>query len=403
MRTEHIGSKKRCDRIVLIVMDSCGCGASIDAEHYGDEGSNTLGNVSRAVGGMYLPHFASLGLSHITPIVGTEKPAKTKGAYGRMQEHSAGKDTTTGHFEIAGLVTKTPLPTFQHGFPEELLLSIKKATGRGILGDQAASGTHIIEELGEQHIATGDLIIYSSADSVLQIAAHEEVIPLPVLYQIGEMVRELCNPYHIARVILRPFVGKKGSFQRTYHRRDLSMKPAEDTVLDAVSLAGLDVIGIGKIWDIFSGQGVTKNVHTEGNTDGLAQILESLRTTKEGLIFCNLVDFDMLYGHRRDPKGYARALLEMDAWIPKLLESISDRDLVMMTADHGNDPTFAGSDHTREDVPILAFSKQMPSHEHLGVRKGFYDIAQTICEGFGLDPWRRGKSFLNHVLTPQSG
>ncbi len=382
------------DRIILIVMDSVGCGAAKDAKKYGDQDSNTLTNLSRAVGGLSLPHFAELGLMKITPILGTETPPSILGAYGRMQEASAGKDTTTGHFEIAGLITEKPLPVFPNGFPQAMLEVFSKQTGRGVLCNQPASGTQVIEDFGAQHLRTGKLIVYTSADSVFQIAAHEEVVPIEELYRIGQMARTLCDEYGIGRVIVRPFIGQPGSFQRTYNRRDFSLVPKEPTVLDAVHQAGLPVVGIGKIWDIFSGRGVSENIHSEGNLDGMKQTLEAMKQVKEGLIFCNLVDFDMLYGHRRDVAGYAKALVEMDAWLPQLRQAVTERDLVMITADHGNDPTFPGSDHTREDVPILAFSKHPPKQPDLGTRQGFYDVAQTICDALNLPVWPRGRSFL---------
>jgi len=388
------------DRAVLIVLDSCGVGAAPDAARYGDAGANTLGNLSRRLGGLQLPNLAALGLGHLTEVVGVPRPAVPRGAFGRLRERSAGKDTTTGHWELCGLQIDQAFPTFPTGFPAAMLERFSHETGRGVLGNCPASGTTILDELGPEHLRTGAFIVYTSADSVFQIAAHEEVVPLPELYRACVIARRLCDEYQIGRVIARPFVGQPGAFQRTYNRRDFALPPPEPTVLDRISEAGLPVVGVGKIWDIFAGQGVTQNIHSEGNTDGLALTLQALGDTPRGLVFVNLVDFDMLYGHRRDPVGYGRALSEFDAFVPQLLAQLGPRDLVMLTADHGNDPTWTGTDHTREDVPILAFGSAAPRREHadLGVRDGFFDVAQTLCDGFGLPAWPRGHSFLAAAL-----
>ncbi|HNN96479.1 MAG TPA: phosphopentomutase, partial [Pseudomonadota bacterium] len=271
---------------------------------------------------------------------------------------------------------------------------------RGVLGNKPASGTVILDELGPAHLQSGDYIVYTSADSVFQIAAHEAVVPLPELYRACEIARKLCDEYNIGRVIARPFVGQPGAFRRTYNRRDYAMPPPQATVLDALRGASLPVVGVGKIWDIFAGHGVSENIHTEGNRDGLEHTLKALSSLSSGLLFVNLVDFDMLYGHRRDPAGYARALVEFDGFLPELRKHIGPRDLVMLTADHGNDPTFAGTDHTREDVPLIAFmgGDAAPKTPDLGVRQGFYDVAQTLCDSFGLPAWARGQSILPSVL-----
>ena len=389
------------DRVVMIVLDSCGCGSAPDAARYGDVGANTLGNLSRQQGGLSLPHLASLGLGNLTALQGVPQVRSTRGSYGLMRERSAGKDTTTGHWEIAGVQVDTAFPTFPQGFPKEMLDRFTAAVGRGVLGNCTASGTTILDQLGEEHQRTGSLIVYTSADSVFQIAAHEDVVPLPELYRACEVARLLCDEKHISRVIARPFIGKPGAWKRTYNRRDFALPPPEPTVLSRIADAGLPVVGVGKIWDIFAGHGVTQNIHTEGNTDGLAHTLTAMDQTPQGLVFCNLVDFDMLYGHRRDPAGYARALAEFDAFMPSLLQRIGPRDLVLLTADHGNDPTWHGSDHTREDVPILALSGRAPLAERadLGVRDGFFDIAATLCDAFGLPAWSRGQSFLPSVLS----
>ena len=398
------------DRIVLVVLDSAGCGAAPDAERYGDAGSDTLGNLSRAVGGLSLPHLEALGLGNLTAIDGVRPRAGgpggsgAGGAFGRMREASAGKDTTTGHWEIAGLLVHKPFRTFPHGFPAEMMDRFCRAIGRDALGNRTASGTTILDELGEEHLRTGSPIVYTSADSVFQVAAHEEVIPLDELYRICEEARLLCDEYGVARVIARPFVGAPGAFRRTYNRRDFSTPPPGPTVLDRIAGAGLPVVGVGKIWDIYAGRGVTENVHSEGNEDGMARTLEVLSRLDRGLVFVNLVDFDMLFGHRRDARGYATALASFDRFVPSLRAALGPRDLAIVTADHGNDPTFHGTDHTREDVPLLVFGGDGGSSGAalrfdggLGVRDGFYDVAQSLCEGFGLPAWERGQGFLERA------
>jgi phosphopentomutase len=388
--------QQKIDRVILIVLDSCGCGAAPDAASYGDDGANTLGNMSVKLGGLTLPHLQGLGLGHLTTILGVPPVAAPRGAFGKMREASAGKDTTTGHWEMAGLQVDTAFPTFPHGFPAEFMQRFEQQIGRGTLGNKTASGTAILDELGAEHMKTGKPIVYTSADSVFQIAAHEEIIPIDELYRISEIARKLCDELPVARVIARPFVGEPGAFRRTYNRRDFSMPPPSATVLDAIADAKLPVVGVGKIWDIFAGRGVTENVHSEGNADGCARTLEAMGRIERGLIFVNLVDFDMLYGHRRDPEGYYRALQEFDAFLPRLQSALGPRDLVILTADHGNDPTYKGTDHTRELVPLIAMSAHAAGHD-LGVRNGFYDIAQTLADGFGLPPRPRGLSFLPEV------
>ncbi len=386
----------KLDRVILIVLDSVGCGAAPDAAAYGDDGANTLGNMSVKLGGLTLPHLQGLGLGHLTTILGVPPVAAPRGAFGKMREASAGKDTTTGHWEMAGLQVDTAFPTFPHGFPSEMMRRFEQGIGRGTLGNKPASGTEIIEELGAEHMQTGKPIVYTSADSVFQIAAHEEVIPVEELYRISEIARKLCDELPVARVIARPFVGEPGKFKRTYNRRDFSMPPPTATVLDSIADAKLPVVGVGKIWDIFAGRGVTENIHSEGNADGCVRTLEAMEKVERGLVFTNLVDFDMLYGHRRDPVGYYRALQEFDAFLPRLQQKLGPRDLAIITADHGNDPTYRGTDHTREYVPLIAMSARAAGHD-LGVRLGFYDIAQTLADGFGLVPRPRGLSFLPQV------
>jgi len=367
-----------------------------DAAQYGDAGADTLGNLSRSVGGMTLPHLQAYGLGHLTTILGVPPVAAPRGAFGKMLEASAGKDTTTGHWEMCGLKVEKPFPTFPNGFPQKMIDDFGKEIGRGVLGNKPASGTTILDELGDEHVRTGSVIVYTSGDSVFQIAAHEDVVPIEELYKICAIARRYCDALPIARVIARPFVGKSGAWKRTYNRRDFSMPPAEATVLDMIAKAGLPVVGVGKIWDIFAGHGVTENIHSEGNKDGLERTLQALDRVKEGLIFLNLVDFDMLYGHRRDPAGYYEALKEFDAFLPKLVAKLGPRDLMLITADHGNDPTFPGTDHTREFVPILAIGGGTlhTAGRDLGTRQGFYDIGATLADAFGLPPLSRGQSLL---------
>jgi phosphopentomutase len=393
------------DRVVLIVLDSVGCGELPDAADYGDEGADTLGNLSRKLGGITLPHLQGLGLGNLTHILGVPPVAGADGAYGKMHEASHGKDTTTGHWEMAGLVIEQPLKNYPDGLPRALLDEFARDIGRGVIGGQAASGTTIIEELGAEHLRTGKPIVYTSADSVFQIAAHEQVIPLDELYRMCAVARRLCDRERIGRVIARPFVGELGHFQRTYNRRDFSLEPPAPTVLDRIGEAGLPVVGIGKIWDIFAGHGVATNVHSEGNADGMARTLDEIERLDRGLVFLNLVDFDMLYGHRRDPRGYFSALQQFDTWLPSLRHRLGARDLAIVTADHGNDPTFRGTDHTREYVPLLAFDGAGHSAgpgakagRDLGVRGGFFDVAQTLCEAFALPAWPRGDSFLDGAV-----
>jgi phosphopentomutase len=380
-------------RAIILVADGVGCGGAPDAAAYGDAGADTLGNLSRAVGPLALPQLEALGLGHTTTIAGIAA-GDARGAHGTMTEASAGKDTITGHWEMAGLVTAHALPTFPHGFQPPILDELRAAAGgRGLLGNKIASGTAIIEELGAQQLATGELILYTSADSVIQIAAHEGVIPLDELYAICERARAVADRHRIGRVIARPFVGTPGHFQRTYNRRDYSLVPPEPTLCDAIVAAQLPVVGVGKISDIFAGRGISESLHSEGNRDGLRLALEALPRIERGLLFVNLVDFDMLYGHRNDTAGFYRGLRELDDWLPAFQRTMRAGDVAFITADHGNDPTTPGTDHTRERVPLLAFGPGVrPSS--LGARDSFCDLGQTIAEGLGLTPLARGTSFL---------
>jgi phosphopentomutase len=383
-------------RAVILVADGVGCGGAPDAAAYGDAGADTLGNIGRATGGLRLPNLEALGLGHLTAIPGVPPAASPRAAWGTMQEASAGKDTITGHWEMAGLVTQTAMATFPDGFPEPITTALAAAAGRGLLGNKAASGTTIIDELGPRHMQTGDLILYTSADSVLQIAAHEEVVPLAELYRICEAARLIADQHHIGRVIARPFVGQPGAFKRTYNRRDFALIPPAPTLLDDLRVAGLDVVGIGKISDIFAGRGLSKSLHSEGNTDGLRLTLEALAALERGLLFVNLVDFDMLYGHRNDVPGFARALSELDAWLPALHAALKPDDIAFITADHGNDPTTPGTDHTRERVPLLAFGPSVRPAP-LGTRPSFCDLGQTIAQALGAPPLSRGTNFLSAI------
>jgi len=386
-------------RAIILVADGVGCGGAPDAAAYGDAGADTLGNLARAVGGLALPNLQALGLGNLTAIAGVREAAAPRAAWGVMRQASAGKDTITGHWEMAGLVTEVAMATFPNGFPREITAPLQTAAGRGLLGNKTASGTAIIDELGAQHVATGDLILYTSADSVLQLAAHEEVVPLVELYRICEAARDIADRHHIGRVIARPFIGAPGAFQRTYNRRDFSLVPPARTLLDHVRDAGQSVVGIGKISDIFAGRGLGYSIHSEGNRDGMHLTLEALATLDRGLLFVNLVDFDMVYGHRNDVAGFARALVELDRWLPELEAALRPDDAVFITADHGNDPTTPGTDHTREQVPLLAFGHPVRP-ARLGTRASFCDLGQTIADGLGVAPLARGESFLAALHEP---
>ncbi|MGQ9502799.1 MAG: phosphopentomutase [Anaerolineae bacterium] len=385
-------------RVILIVLDSVGCGDAPDAVSYGDEGSNTLANTARVVGGLHLPHLGCLGLGHLTTIEGVPPDPAPQGCFGRLTEVSAGKDTTTGHWELAGLILLKPFPTYPHGFPPELIAEFEQRISRCVLGNYPASGTAIIEELGAQHIRTGCPIVYTSADSVFQIAAHEEVIPVEDLYRICQVARDLLSGEHaVARVIARPFLGQPGGFWRTERRKDFSLPPPADTILDVLKAAGKSVIGVGKIEDIFAHRGLTDSIHTTNNMDSVDAILSLMRRPGEGLIFANLVDFDMLYGHRNDPYGYARALEQFDARLPELQERLRDEDVLMLTADHGNDPTTPSTDHSRERVPILVTGPRICRGAALGTRTSFADVAATVADLLGVKWDGAGQSFASLI------
>ena len=384
-------------RFVVIVIDSCGAGALPDAAEYGDAGANTLANTSRAAGGLSLPTLQSWGLGNLTSIEGCPPVASPRASCGTMAQLSQGKDTTTGHWEMMGIVLEKGFATFPKGFPAALMEAFVARSGApGWLGNKAASGTAIIEELGEEHLRTGLPIVYTSADSVFQIAAHEEKIPLPTLYRYCEAAREVGKKHGIARVIARPFVGRPGSFQRTYNRRDFTQQPPAGLVLDLLAQAGVRVVGVGKIPDIYDGRGIARALHTKGNADGLAKTEELLAGTDDGFLFVNLVDTDMLYGHRRDPAGYAGALRDIDRALPAIASKLRKGDVLALTADHGCDPTFPGTDHTRERVPIAVYVPGRERGVSLGERASFADLGATVAEHFGLRA-PRGESFLAQV------
>jgi phosphopentomutase len=389
---------KRVQRVTLIVLDSVGCGDAPDAAAYGDAGANTLGNISRAVGELKLPNLGRLGLGHLTDIRGVPPVAETIGAYGRLTEVSAGKDTTTGHWELSGVILERPFPVYPAGFPADLMAEYEARIGRQTLGNYPASGTEIIKELGEEHVLTGKPIIYTSADSVFQVAAHEEVIAIDELYHICQVARDLLSGEHaVGRVIARPFVGHPGAFTRTERRKDFSLQPPADTILDVVKANGLDVMGVGKIEDIFAYRGLTDSKHTGNNMAGVDAILEFLASDKPGLIFANLVDFDALYGHRNDPRGYADALEAFDRRLPELLSQMREYDVLMITADHGNDPTTPGTDHTRERAPFMAVGAHVKPNVNFGTRPTFADVAATAADFLGVFWNGPGSSFARMI------
>ena len=386
-------------RVHLVVLDSVGIGEAPDAEKFGDVGSHTLGHIAE-VAGLNVPHMEQLGLGTIEPLKGVKAVETHQGYATKLEEISVGKDTMTGHWEIMGLNIQTPFRVFPEGFPKELLDKITEFSGREIImgANKPYSGTAVIDDFGEEQMKTGALIIYTSADPVLQIAAHEDIIPLEELYKICEYTREITkdDPYMIGRIIARPYVGEPGNFTRTPNRHDYALDPFGKTVLDSLKEAGKDVIAVGKINDIFNGQGMTEAVRTKSNMDGVDQLLNVMKKEFTGLSFTNLVDFDALFGHRRDVEGYGKALEEFDARLPEIYEAMGEDDLLLITADHGNDPTFPGTDHTREYVPLLAYSKQMTGQGK--IKQGHFSaISATIAENFGVPATENGISFLNQL------
>ncbi len=387
----------RFGRVILVVIDSLGVGETPDAAAYGDAGSDTLGNIARARP-LRLPNLAGLGLASIRPVAGLAPPAEPAGAFGKCAPASPGKDTTTGHWEMAGIHLAAPFPVYPGGFPRQIMDEFERRIGRASLANQSASGTEIIERLGAEHMRTGAPIVYTSADSVFQVAAHEDVIPVAELYRICETARAiLSGPHQVGRVIARPFQGKPGAFVRTAGRRDFAVAPPEGTLLDRLAGRGVAVHSIGKIYEIFLGRGISSHDKTKNNADGMERTLLAMDTAPEGLIFVNLVDFDMLYGHRNDVEGYAAALEAVDAWVPRLAERMTARDLAIFTADHGCDPTTPSTDHSREYVPVLAFGPAARKNVNLGVRTSISDIGRTVAENFGVEI-EKGTGFLNAII-----
>lgn len=385
------------DRVHLIVLDSVGIGEAPDAAEFGDEGAHTLGHIAEEAG-LTVPNMERLGLGNIEPLKGVRTDENSLGYYTKLEEVSVGKDTMTGHWEIMGLNIQKPFRVFPDGFPDELIQQIEEHTGRNIVGNKPASGTAIIDELGPHQMETGDLIVYTSADPVLQIAAHEEIIPLEELYEICEYVRGITKdePYMIGRIIARPYIGQPGNFTRTSNRHDYALSPFGKTVLDYLKESGKDVISVGKIVDIFNEQGITEAIRTENNMDGVDKLLKVMEKDFTGLSFTNLVDFDSKFGHRRNVKGYANAINEFDARLPEIIGKLRENDLLILTADHGNDPTFPGTDHTREYVPLMVYSPSM--RERGSLEQGYFaDISATIADNFNVEDTGFGNSFLSKL------
>jgi phosphopentomutase len=388
-------------RVTVIVLDGVGAGAAPDAADYGDVGSNSLSNTARAVGGLHLPNLEKLGWGHITPMLGVQPLENAGGAFGRLTPTSVGKDSITGHWELMGVLLDRPLPTYPHGFPQPVLDEFKRRTGLDVLGNKPASGTEILVELGEEHLRTGKPIVYTSSDSVFQIAAHEEVIPLARLYDLCRSARQMLTGEHaVGRVIARPFLGADAAhFKRTTNRRDFPLDPMGETILDKLVASGRSVYTTGKIDDLFAGRGITRSAHSEDNPTSIQSMLTFLDEDFEGLLFTNLVEFDMIYGHRNDPQGYAGALQVFDACLPEVQRRLRSGDAVMIVADHGVDPTTPGTDHTREYSPLLVFGPTIRGNVALGDRGAYSDVAASLAEIFALTPPLKGASFLPQILA----
>lgn len=386
------------NRVILIILDSLGVGGLPDAEQFGDIGVNTLNNIAKNVESFEIPNLVEMGIGNLEDITHIESVDHVIGSYGRSKEVSNGKDTTMGHWEIAGLHISEPFHTYPNGFPDAIIKPFEEKTGRKVVCNLPASGTVVLDDFGKHHMETGDLIVYTSADSVFQIAAHEEVVPVETLYEYCEIAREmLMGEYQVARVIARPFIGSEGNFTRTSNRHDYSLKPFDRTVLDQMKDAGKDVIAVGKIVDIFDGEGITESVHTKSNMDGVDKTIEYMKQDNHGLIFSNLVDFDALYGHRRNIEGYRDAIEDFDKRLPEIQASMKDNDILILSADHGNDPSYKGSDHTREHIPILVYGKNIKENFDIGTRDTFADIAATIADVFKLDAPLNGTSFYGKI------
>lgn len=389
----------RIERVAVIVIDGVGAGESPDASDYGDSGSNTLSNTARVLGGLDLPNMGEMGLGNITPMEGVPPREKTWGAYGKCQEISKGKDSVTGHWELMGVEVKKPFPTYPNGFPFEVLDEFKQLTGLEVLGNKPASGTEIIKELGEEHIRTGKPIVYTSADSVFQIAAHEDVIPIDELYYLCEISRKMLKGEHaVGRVIARPFIGDNAeTFTRTKRRHDYPLLAPTDTMMDTLIKEGHKVYATGKIDDLFGNRGITKTHHSVFNMESIQALVDFLDEDFTGLLFANLVEFDMTFGHRNDVEGFGQKLEEFDAFIPTIRNTMKDTDIAMIVADHGVDPTTKSTDHSREYIPLLVFGKQVKNNVNLGIRQSFADVAATIGEIFSVTPPAIGQSFLREI------
>lgn len=387
------------NRVIWMVIDSVGIGQLPDSKKFGDEGVNTLGNIVKSFTDIKIPNLRKLGIGNIKEVDFMESEKNPIAAFGKCSEVSQGKDTTTGHWEMTGVLVETPFKTFENGFPKDIIDEFEKRTGRKVVGNKPSSGTTILDEYGEHQMETGDVIVYTSADSVFQIAAHEEIIPLDELYKMCKIAREIMmGDNAVARIIARPYIGKKkGEFSRTSNRRDYSLNPFEPTVLDNIKQSGLDVIGVGKIEDIFNGQGITEAIHTKDNMDGVDETINYIKKDNKGLIFTNLVDFDSKYGHRRDTKGYKEALEEFDARIPQIIEAMNDNDVLIINADHGNDPTYKGTDHTREYIPLLVYGKNIKQGVNLGIRNSFADIGATVTDILNVEMPKNGISFKDEM------
>lgn len=387
------------NRVILFVLDSVGIGGLPDAEQFGDFNVNTLGNIAKSTDDFKIPNLKKMGIGNIEGVDAIEADPSPIGAFGRSLEASNGKDTTTGHWEIAGLYIEHPFKTYPDGFPDHIIKSFEEQTGRKVIFNKPASGTVVLDEYGEEHMRTGNPIVYTSADSVFQIAAHEEIIPLEELYNMCQIARDMLRgDDQVARVIARPFVGTPGNFQRTSNRRDYSLKPFDKTVLDFAKESGLEVKAVGKIVDIYDGEGITEDVHTKDNMDGVDQTIRFMKEDFKGILFTNLVDFDAKFGHRRDVDGYRQALEEVDARFPEMMSLMKEDDLLIVLADHGNDPAYKGSDHTREYIPILIYGDQVKKGVDIGTRKTFADIAATISDILEIPATPYGTSFKNEIL-----
>jgi len=384
-------------RIFCVVLDGVGVGEAPDAADYGDVGSNSLGNTARAVGGLRLPNLERMGLGNVCDIPGVPPTTVPIAHHGRMRPVAAGKDSTSGHWELMGCVLDEPMPVYPKGFPTDLIAEFSRATGRGVIGNKPASGTEIIRELGDRHVETGDLIVYTSQDSVFQIAAHEEIVPVEELYRCCAAARSILSPPHgVGRVIARPFVGRSGAYYRTERRKDFSIPPPSDTVLDRLVASGRDVVTIGKIDDLFAGRGITKAVRSKDNREGMRRTLEMARDQTRGLIFTNLVDFDTMWGHRNDARAYALGLEDFDSFLSEFMPALDENDMLIITSDHGNDPTTPSTDHSREEVPLLVWFDGLAGGSELGARATFADVGATVAENFGVDS-EAGESFLHKV------